>query len=66
MKRNIDLFISRDTQAKIGYLLPPLKPIVLGEKETVGFRALADEGMLDMAFESVILKYPEVFSEENR
>ena len=45
-------------------IIASVEAIVLGEKETLGFRALAEEGMLDMAFESVILKHPEVFSKE--
>lgn len=37
---------------------------VLRSKETAGFQALAAEGMLEMAFEAVILRHPEHFSDE--
>jgi len=38
-----------------------VQDIVLSDKETVGFRALAQEGMLDMAFEAVVIRHPEAF-----
>lgn len=33
-------------------------------EETPGYKALADMGMLDYAFESVVLRHPDLFSIE--
>jgi hypothetical protein len=48
------LYMAKGSELK--GLFASVEAIVLGEKETLGFRALAEEGMLDMAFESVILE----------
>jgi hypothetical protein len=37
---------------------------VCRDPETVGYKALADVGLLDFAFEAVILRHPSLFSEE--
>jgi hypothetical protein len=32
--------------------------------ETLGFKALAEMGMLDLAFEAIVIRYPKLFSQE--
>ena len=34
------------------------------KKETIGYTALVEMGMQDFAFEAVVIRYPEVFSQE--
>jgi hypothetical protein len=43
-------------------LLPAVEKLVTRDVESIGFKALADMGMLDKAFESVVLRNPEAFS----
>lgn len=45
-------------------ILAAVQDLVLTEKETLGFKALAEEGMLDMAFEAVVCRHPEGFTSE--
>jgi hypothetical protein len=45
-------------------VLAAVQDIVLKDAETSGFRALADEGMLDKSFEEVVLRHPKAFAPE--
>jgi hypothetical protein len=37
---------------------------VTRDVDTAGFKALAEMGMLDLAFEAIVLRYPHRFSKE--
>jgi hypothetical protein len=43
-------------------IIPAVEHAVTRSKETAGFRGLEAEGMLDMAFENVVLKHKDMFS----
>lgn len=43
-------------------IIAAVEKTVTKKKETAGYRALEAEGMLDMAFEAVVLTHPELFS----
>jgi len=45
-------------------LVPAVEFVVTRKAETTGYRALMEMGMHDMAFEAVVLRYPDVFSSE--
>jgi hypothetical protein len=45
-------------------IIPAVESAVIRKKETAGYRALVAEGMQKMAFESVVLRHPDVFSQE--
>lgn len=45
-------------------LLEAVERAVNRPTQTAGYKALAEMGLQDFAFEAVILKYPEVFSKE--
>ena len=43
-------------------IIPAVEHAVTRAKETSGYRGLEAEGMLEMAFEAVVLRHPEMFS----
>ncbi|HVZ22225.1 MAG TPA: hypothetical protein VG871_14235 [Vicinamibacterales bacterium] len=43
-------------------IIPAVEHAVTRPKETAGYRGLEAEGMLDMAFEAVVLRHKDVFS----
>ena len=43
---------------------PAVERIVTKRAESAGYSALAEMGLLDMAFEAVVLRYPDFFSAE--
>ena len=43
-------------------IIPAVEHVVTRRTETTGYRALIAEGMQDMAFASVVVRHPEVFS----
>ena len=45
-------------------LIPTVERVVSRPKEAMGYTALVEMGMEDMAFEAVVLRHPEVFSQE--
>ena len=45
-------------------ILPAVERAVNRPQETAGYTALLEMGLEDYAFESVVVKYPELFSEE--
>jgi hypothetical protein len=45
-------------------LIPAVERIVSRPKEAKGYTTLVEMGMEDMAFEAVVLRHPEVFSQE--
>jgi len=45
-------------------VLPAVERIVTKRAESVGYTALAEMGLLDLAFEAVVLRHPECFSAE--
>jgi hypothetical protein len=45
-------------------IISAVEHVVSRDKETTGYRALVSEGMQEMAFEAVVVRYAEVFSAE--
>lgn len=45
-------------------ILPAIEDIVNRKQESVGYTLLRDMGLEDYSFEAVVVKYPELFSEE--
>lgn len=45
-------------------VLPAVERIVTKRAESAGYTALAEMGLLDMAFEAVVLRHPDLFSTE--
>ena len=45
-------------------IIPAVERIVTKRAESAGYTALAQMGLLEMAFESVVLRYPDLFSAE--
>jgi hypothetical protein len=45
-------------------ILSAVEHLVTRSSETMGYRAVIEMGMPDMAFEAVVLRYPELFSRE--
>ena len=45
-------------------IIPAVERLVTKRKETAGFRSLLEMGLQDFAFEAVVLRYPELFSDE--
>ena len=45
-------------------IVEAVERVVKRTKESAGYRSLLAEGMQDMAFEAVVLRHPELFSEE--
>ena len=45
-------------------IIPAVEHAVTRPRETVGYRGLQAEGMLDMAFEAVVLRHKSVFSSD--
>jgi hypothetical protein len=45
-------------------IIPAVDHIVKKPSESSGYTILVDMGMQDMAFEAVVLRYPDLFSEE--
>jgi len=45
-------------------VLPAVERIVTKRAESAGYTALAEMGLLDMAFEAVVLRHPDLFSAE--
>ena len=45
-------------------IIPAVEHAVTRPKETAGYRGLQAEGMLDMAFEAVVLRHKGMFSED--
>lgn len=45
-------------------ILPAVERAVNRPQETVGYAALLDMGLEDYAFESVVVRYPELFSQD--
>jgi len=45
-------------------VLPAVERIVTKRAESAGYTALAEMGLLDMAFEAVVLRHPDLFSSE--
>ena len=45
-------------------IVPAIERVVTKDKETVGYLALVTMGLQNMAFEAVILRHPESFSDE--
>ena len=45
-------------------ILPAIEDIVNRKQESVGYTLLHDMGLEDYSFEAVVVKYPELFSEE--
>ena len=43
-------------------IIPAVEHAVTRQRETAGYRGLQAEGMLDMAFEAVVLRHKEMFS----
>lgn len=45
-------------------ILGAVERTVNGKSETVGYRALVEVGMTDLAFEAIVLRHPSSFSDE--
>ena len=45
-------------------IIPAVERIVTKRAESAGYTALAQMGLLEMAFEAVVLRYPDLFSAE--
>lgn len=45
-------------------IIPAVERVVTKREVSSGFTALAEMGLMDYAFEAVILRHPESFSEE--
>jgi hypothetical protein len=45
-------------------IIPAVEQVVARSSESTGYAALAQMGMQDMAFEAVVLRYPDLFSAE--
>jgi hypothetical protein len=45
-------------------IIPAVEHTVTRKKVTTGYQALVGEGMQEMAFEAVVLRYPELFTPE--
>jgi len=43
-------------------ILPAVENVVARPRDSAGYRALVEAGMLDKAFEAVVLRHPEAFS----
>ncbi len=45
-------------------IIPAIEFVVTRRAETAGYRVLVQMGMQDMAFEAVVLRHPDLFSQE--
>jgi hypothetical protein len=45
-------------------IIEAIERVVKRKDETAGYTALVEMGMQDLAFEAVVLRYPEAFSQE--
>jgi len=61
-RRAVPASYTRRMISELG-ILPAVDRTVLKKKETKGYQALVAEGMQDMAFEAVVLRYPDAFSD---